>query len=267
MVACPYAAAETLLSGDKGKRYMLTPRQCMDKLCKLIEKVIKNATTEKEIQQHLAVAFMIHNLNPSLKTYVDLKGDFSGKELLSALDEWEATQLVGSKCFKTQANAYNSDTQVNGKPTFVKESVSCFYCGKLGHISKECRSRIAKEKSQPLHSQPVIKQETPEPMTGSNIKHARKGITCFSCHQKGHKSPQWLQKQTHIKRIQIPSNIVIPLRDNELFGSVGVHRLPITCDSGADISVVHEECVSPEQLTGETCEIDSFNRKRTSGKV
>ena len=89
---------------------MLTPRQFMDKLCKLIEKVIKNATTEKEIQQHLAVAFMRHNLNPSLKTYVDLKGVFSGKEFLSALDEWEATQSVGSKCFKTQANTYNSDT-------------------------------------------------------------------------------------------------------------------------------------------------------------
>ena len=113
----------------------------------------------------------------------------------------------------------------------------------------------------------MIKQETPEPVTGSNIKPARKEITCFSCHQKGHKLPQCPQKQTHIKRIQIPSNKAIPLRDNELFGSVGVHRLPITCDSGADISVIPEECVSPEQLTGETCEIDSFIRKRTSGKV
>ena len=43
------AAAETLLSGDKGKLYMLGHRQCKDKLYKLIEKVTKNATSENEI--------------------------------------------------------------------------------------------------------------------------------------------------------------------------------------------------------------------------
>ena len=60
---------------------------------------------------------------------------------------------------------------------------------------------------------------------------------------------------------------MVPLRDNELFGSVGDHRLPITCGSGADISVVPEECVLPEQLMGSTCQVDSFNKIRSTGKL
>ena len=84
-------AAETLLTRDKGKLYMLGHRQCKDKLCKLIEKVTKKADNEKEIYELLAVAFMRHQLHPSLKTYVDLKGEFSSEEFSRTIDEWEAT--------------------------------------------------------------------------------------------------------------------------------------------------------------------------------
>ena len=43
--------------------------------------------------------------------------------------------------------------------------------------------------------------------------------------------------------------------------------MPITYDSGADISVLPEESVLPEQFTGTSCEIDSFNKIRSSGKL
>ena len=41
----------------------------------------------------------------------------------------------------------------------------------------------------------------------------------------------------------------------------------ITCDSGADITVVPEECVDIDQFTGGTCEVDSFNKVRSTGKL
>ena len=85
-------------------------------------------------------------------------------------------------------------------------------------------------------------------------------MTCFNCQQKGHKSLQCPLRQNQVKLIQIPADKVRPLRSNELFHSVGLHRLPITCDSGADISVVPEECVALDQFTGQVCKIDSFNR-------
>ena len=50
-------------------------------------------------------------------------------------------------------------------------------------------------------------------------------------------------------------------------GCVGKHSLPVTCDSGADVTIVPEECVSDSQHTGGTCEVASFNRKISSGKI
>ena len=51
-----------------------------------------------------------------------------------------------------------------------------------------------------------------------------------------------------------------------MFGSVGPYRLPITCDTGAEVTVVPVECVEPEQLTGEECELKAFNETKTTGK-
>ena len=69
-----------------------------------------------------------------------------------------------------------------------------------------------------------------------------------------------------VKKIQIPINKVVPLKPNEVFGKVQGHFLPITCDSGVEISVVPEECAEEDQLTGETCMVASFRREKTIGK-
>ena len=53
---------------------------------------------------------------------------------------------------------------------------------------------------------------------------------------------------------------------NEIFGAVGPHRMPVTCDTGAEVTVVPEEAVEQEQLTGETCELHSFNAGKSIGK-
>ena len=66
--------------------------------------------------------------------------------------------------------------------------------------------------------------------------------------------------------MQIPSSKIVAVKGNELFGSVGGHCMPVTCDSGADIAVVPEECVTEEQFTGDLCEVDSFNKVRCTGK-
>ena len=133
-------------------------------------------------------------------------------------------------------------------------------------MSRECRSRLAGERQT---QQPGLVKTEPQSqsMNTTPVRPVKREVTCFTCQQKGHKSPQCPQRQSQVKRIQIPSDKVVPLRDNELFGSVGDHKLPITCDSGADISVVPEECVLPEQLTGSTCQVDSFSKIRSTGKL
>ena len=69
-----------------------------------------------------------------------------------------------------------------------------------------------------------------------------------------------------MKKIKIPKNKVVSLKANEVFGTVEGHFMPITCDSGAEISVVPEECVGADQLTGETCTFASFRKDNSTGK-
>ena len=47
---------------------------------------------------------------------------------------------------------------------------------------------------------------------------------------------------------------------------IGSHHIPITCDTGAEVTVVPAECVLPHQLTGDTCELKSFNQAKSEGK-
>ena len=128
-------AAETLLTGDKGKAYTLDHRQCAPKLMKLMEKVGREATTITEVYQYMTVALIRLNLSPSLKSYVDLKGNFSIREYHEILNEWETTQPEENTYFKKQTIVPGSTPS---KPPFVRKPLPCFFCGKLGHVSKEC---------------------------------------------------------------------------------------------------------------------------------
>ena len=261
------AASEALMSADRGKILALPYRQAVDKMARLLEKVAKEAADEKEIYQYIAIAHTRYHLNPEVKQYVDLKGDFTKENHCRTVEEWQSTQAPGTKWSKKTETQSNTFARQTNRTTMSRKPGSCFHCGKQGHYSKECRTRLAEERNQqqqtPNPQVPTVKTEPSEPAHTARVK---KDITCFNCRQKGHKSPQCPLRVTQVKKINIPANKVVPLKKNEVFGAIGNHRLPITCDTGADVTVVPEECVSPNQLTGETCELAAFNKTKSEGK-
>ena len=91
--------------------------------------------------------------------------------------------------------------------------------------------------------------------------------TCFTCRQKGHISPNCPRKASKVKRVKVSEDKIESLRRNEVFGAVGPHRMPVTCDTGAEVTVVPAESVDPSQLTGETCILRSFNDGKSVGNV
>ena len=267
-------AAEAFKAAEKGKLTTMTPRTAADKMRRWAGKITQGATSESECRDLLVMAEMRHWLVPELKSYVDLARVKDLKEFVKVIEGWESSQPTGTPCFRhmysNPQSTQNSSSRYLPYPS--KRSFSCYHCNKPGHISKDCRSRLAADRPPltPITTKTPVKVETQAPTLQVTVpggsRPAKREVTCFLCHQKGHKSPQCPQKQ-QVKWVQIPAKDVVRLRDNELMGSLGPHVLPVTCDSGADITVVPEECVDPKLFTNETCEVSSFNRVTSSGKV
>jgi len=59
---------------------------------------------------------------------------------------------------------------------------------------------------------------------------------------------------------------MLALKRNEVFGFIEGHGRAITCDMGADVTVVAEECIQPQHFTGQQCELKAFNDTKTTGR-
>ena len=261
-------ASETLMNADRGKILSLPLRQAIHKWHRLLEKMSCEATTISEMCMYIAVAIARYNANPDLKKYQDTKGDFSKDIFCCTADEWQANQPSGTKWSKRGEHTSSPYERPDSKP--VRKPGTCFHCGKMGHYSRECRTRLTEDRSSQPPRTPVVKTEPTTPTnpvssTERQISMPRWEIMCFYCQKNGHKSPQCPLRQ--VKCVQVATKQPITLKDNELMGSIGAHVLPVTCDSGTDITIVPEECVKDVGFTGDTCELASFNREISSGRT
>ena len=265
------AASESLMTMEQGAIMKLPIRQAVQKVAWLFEKVTTEATTIREMCLYSAVAVTRVALSREAKQYIDVKGSCDWNSFCCSLEEWQRTN-PGRPIWDNRGR-YSSERSIYSarqpfKPQIqIRKQGDCFYCGKPGHFAAECRSRLAGDKSAlPKQEGPV---PTQHPQTRSETAQANKPkreITCFNCRQTGHKSPQCPLRVKQVKKINIPANKVVPLARNEVFGSMGKHRLPITCDTGAQVTLVPEECVEPTQFMRETCVLATVNDTKFEGK-
>ena len=167
-------------------------------------------------------------------------------QYIMKIEEWSKCRGVGKSIFKE--SSFRTGYKTVQTSTGPRKQVTFSYCGKNGHISRECRARIMGEKQQVPATPDTVTTSTLQ-VTGKTSG-GRKLIVCFSCHQVGHKSPNCLKKQqamlhahkyTHRKRrIRIPIQILKKLNDNEVFTTVAGVQVPTTIDSCAGRSVIQK---------------------------
>ena len=272
------AASEAIMTLDQGSITRLPMKQAVRKLTHLFEKATAEATNVREACIYSAVAVARYALTADAKMYMDIKGTFDGDGFCRSLDEWQKTH-PGRQVWdhKARQPLERTPSRVPGR-----RSGSCFHCGKPGHFASECRTRLAggkpayqQQEGAPPPSQPFFnRQDLPAPVSlrPEVLKPARgerdmSKVTCFYCRQQGHISTTCPKKTAaKVKKVKVREDLVERLRTNEVFGAVGPYRMPVTCDTGADITVVPEEAVEPEEFMGETCELRSFNDGQSVGK-
>ena len=261
------AASEAVMTLDEGKITKMPLRQGIQRMANFLEKATEKAPSWKESFMYGAVVIARYFMQPELKTYLDFKGIATPDEFFKSTEEWKRTHPGRPVWeYKTRGAPDRQMYKMNTNPT--RKPGDCFYCGKPGHYAQDCRSRLNKEKFQNPSVAPTSFGVKREP--GVDKYQQQKPIsevTCFTCRQKGHISPNCPKKSSKVKRIKVREDKIECLRKNEVFGAVGPNRMPVTLDTGAEVTVVPAEAVKPHQLSGETKTLRSFNNGESIGNV
>jgi len=135
------SAAEDFFSGEKGAIWELGIRSSISKLKHLVLTMANDANSMEDVAEAVAIAAARDHLTPALKTIIDTGMHYSHKPFVEACEQWVKSQPRGTSCFRRPrlTNAVSGKTSTN--LPFNKRGVTCYSCGKSGHMSKECRFR------------------------------------------------------------------------------------------------------------------------------
>ena len=240
-------------------------RLLLQKLTRLVSKMTAEATTVEEANEYVAVGIARFYMSQEVQSHMDVMRLFALNDFSMAMEEWHKTH-PGRQMWNLRKLEL-VDKQQSFRPSSGRKPGACFHCGKPGHFSAECRSRLAEEKGGTQQTENPGYGDKKEQTVGVKGQRDMSTITCFRCRKKGHISPQCPTRTNKIKRIKIPAERLVALRKNEVFGCMSGCSVPVTLVSGADITVVPFKCVLPSQFTGEECELNSFNHVKSKGKV
>ena len=258
------AAAEAFFTADKGELLNIPVQQAGDKLIRWIDKMMEGAETDRNKKERIAMGALRSYMVPELKSYMDLSKPTNKPEFDALTEQWVRSQpfrrsmykTTGSYRYSSQArDSFGHSSTSSFASGSTKKPVTCYACGKVGHMSRDCRSK-------PLES---------HKQTSTSISPAEvKPLVCFSCHEVGHKSPQCPKRnKDRVKKVLIQEDQIAHLANNDVMAIVGGVRIPMTFDTGAQISLVPIELVRPDEFTGETLRFKGVLSKQSwsEGKV
>ena len=124
------------------------------------------------------------------------------------------------------------------------EELSCYDCGRLGHIAAECWD--AKNSSEEVE------------------RERNEELICLDCDREGHIAEE-CRDTKNISKGVAPGSIDGATKNgsNVVNGEVNSQKTSIFLETLANISIVPESMVKPEDLTGETVEVKDFRDQIT----
>ena len=133
---------------------------------------------------------------------------------------------------------------------------SCYLCGKSGHFAQECRKTVKSSTS--MSSTGATASSLEE---STKVKVEGRQVKCYGCGESGHKKPD-CPKKKKASVVKLGTSRI--LRRNELLATVGGISMPMTLDTGAEVSVLPIEAECVKKYTGETVTLGGVFENATS---
>jgi len=175
-------------------------------------------------------------LNPQLREFLDTKDVSSSAQMVARVEEWKANTFDRVNVFGTPGGRKGNSLEV-GKN--VRKAGERFLCGKPGHFAKECRSA----------GKPAIGNVSNTPMANKPDQ-SNKTFKCYGCGEMGHKRPECPNKTKRNKKVKVTN--FRDLGHNDTMAKAGGICIPITLDTGADITLLPAELQCVREYTGST---------------
>ena len=248
----PKVAAEMFFGFRQDNCKGLTADQLYSRGQQLLRRSVAPVKLTGEAEFALLKGWIYAVIPRRARTMLDTRAVEDATGLVGALQDFLAVE--GEKGEGQTATFRKGSAEVRERSI----SVSCFKCGKIGHRAADCwgsKGSSSVQKGAVAGSVPRVANTSAEEI--STVK-----VICYTCGIEGHKSPQcpnrverpWKgAKPKSVKKIwHVPESCI------RLQGKVNDSETLILLDTGASVSVVFEDLVKKENLTGETVMVNVF---------
>ena len=250
----PKAAAEAYYGFKVERCKGLTADQLFHEGQQLLRRLTAPNKLTEELEFSLLKGWVLHVVPKGARRVLDARPLGNSTELVGALQDY--LSLEGD-CKFGQASTFRGEaTGLVDRPRDRLGALTCFKCGKQGHKAADCWQAGGTGSSRPL---------------GVEVNVGK--INCFTCGMEGHKSPQ-CPKNVKGER-QGGKNVsfdkakpVMRIRNGlmegqQVRGAVNGWDTMIVLDSGADVTLVPEVLVRPNQLTGGTVAVKGYGATKS----
>ena len=253
----PKVAADTFFGFRQDNCKGLTAEQLYSRGQQLLRRIVAPTKITGEVEYALLKGWVYAVIPRRARTVLDTRAVEDATSLVGALQDFLGLE---GEMGEGQTATFKKGSMEGRERSTV---VTCFKCGKVGHKAIDCWGPKGGSTAQKGY----VAGSVPRGASASAEETSVVKVICYICGIEGHKSPQCPNKVERSWKGAKPKSVMKIWHGPEscirLQGSVNGCDTPILLDTGATVSVVSEDVVKEENMTGETVVVKVFGSNKS----